>query len=160
MENKSNRENKDNYRECRNLALRYVSRYGCSKSQLKNYLERKGCSEFSQRIVDEFERLKLIDDELLAESLTGRYSKKYGRYKVYLKLLKKGIPKEVAQKSMFSITPEKELQVAKEVVSKKKRLQEIEDNFERKRKVWNFLRQRGFSSETIRKVVESKFNRR
>lgn len=92
-----------NLKDCKNIAYRYISKYLCSAKRLQDYLERKGCSEYSAMIVNDFINMGLLNDRDYAVQLVNEYAGKYSSRVIMTKLLCKGIPRGIAEEVILKL---------------------------------------------------------
>lgn len=121
-------------------------------------LERLGKRGFDQDHINDvmkfLERAKLINDEVLAADLLRQSTeRKYlGGWGVRMFLSKRGIPKELIDKTMIEHTREMEELSARNFIEKKLgSLSRHPDNVV-KRRLWGMLQRRGYSISVISKV--------
>lgn len=127
--------------------LRYLGPRARSVAELKENLLKKN---FSSDIVEEtVERMKeesLLDDEAFAEEFVRNRERLNPKSKRALKyeLFRKGIEEEVIENA---VEPVNEYEAAWKAVERKSALWEHLDKEECKKKVFNFLKTRGFNFE-------------
>lgn len=145
-------------RKAKETAFNYLSYRARSEKEIKEKLKKK---EFPETIIDEvisdLKRLNLVDDfEFAALWIKDRLEHKpKGERVLKLELAKKGIKKEIIQKALEEFYPSKdnEIEIASELVSKrKKRYKDLDKRVAQKR-LFSFLLRRGFSYEVAREVL-------
>ena len=140
-------------KKAKNQALKYLSYRDRSKWEITQYLEKKQHSHLViQQTLEYLESLDYVDDQRFALQW-GQFNinkKKLGRNRLYLELLNKGIDRETL-KNILSILYENnpEIQLAKECASKKwGNLKGVEVD-KKKRRLFQHLKRRGFSTDII-----------
>jgi regulatory protein len=146
-------------KESKDAALKFLSYRMRSEKEVRDKLRKK---EFAGEIIDEvikdLKRVNLLDDyEFASAWIRDRISDK-PRGKTLLKqeLWKKGIKKEIIEKVLreYFEDEEEELNLAKQLLEKrKKRYENLEKNVA-KRRIMSFLLRRGFSYETVKEVLK------
>ncbi len=141
--------------EVRGYALRLLNYRSRSRKEMLERLGKKGFDQDRINDVMEFlERSKLINDEVLAADLLRQATeRKYlGGRGVRMFLYKRGIPKDLIDKTMSEHTRETEELSARNFIEKKvSSLSRYPDNVV-KRRLWGMLQRRGYSISVISKV--------
>jgi SOS response regulatory protein OraA/RecX len=135
-------------------AFRLLGMRDYSCEELRRKLAGKGFpSEEAERVVGDFEKRGLLDDSKLAQRLAHLYSdeKLWGPQKVLAKLSRRGIPLQLAkvwveQESPVGTTQER-LRKALDLRVRRTDPQALSP--QEKRRVANYLRQKGFGWEDI-----------
>ncbi len=118
------------------------------REKLLTYEEDK---EKVEATLDEFEKKGFLSDERYAEALCRARSKRYGNFRLAIELREAGIASEIANRAIEALPSEVE------------RAQEIwerrfgtppENDKDRQRQI-RFLANRGFSFDSIRRVLEN-----
>lgn len=151
------------------MALFYCARRETSRPKLKLYLSRKFVSrkeseedqqkviEWIEQVLDECERLKIIDHERFADILSREYSRRgKGKRYVQQKLKEKGLTEEVPK---LEFDEEAELERACALVEKTLRrsnFQKIQDSFELRQKLMQRLISHGFELSIAKKAISLK----
>lgn len=151
------------------MALFYCARRETSRPKLKLYLTRKFIDrseseenqqrvlEWIEQVLDECERLKIIDHERFAGILSREYSRRgKGKRYVQQKLKEKGLSEEVKN---IEFAEEDELEKACALVEKTLRrsnFQKIEDRFELRQKLMQRLISHGFELSVAKKAISLK----
>ncbi|MBI4682427.1 MAG: regulatory protein RecX [Nitrospirae bacterium] len=139
-------------------ALKLLSYRSRSKKEMLERLGRKGFdSSQIDSVIKFLEDTGLINDRLLASDLV-KYSterRPLGKKGIAMLLAKRGIDRELADKTLSVHTAEMEDAAALEFVERKmKTLKNYPENVI-KRRLWGMLQRRGFSIEVIIRVVNS-----
>ena len=146
---------KDSIAEVRGYALRLLSYRSRSRKEM---LQRLGKKDFDQDhiadVMDFLERAKLINDEVLASDLFRQSTeRKYlGCRGVRMFLAKRGIPKELIDRTMSDHTNEMEELSARNFIEKKMDSLSRHPDKVIKRRLWGMLQRRGYSISVISKV--------
>lgn len=136
-------------------AVKILSVAPVSEAELRRKLFRAGYPEILvEQAVSECLRRGYINDELLAsdsaEYLTMRGT---GRRMVKMKLIRRGIDRELVESAVADTDPELELDAAKYALDCKLRLLSREKDWrKRKEKAFRFLVSRGYTSDVITKL--------
>ncbi len=141
--------------EVRGYALRLLNYRSRSRKEMRERLGDRGFNqEHINDVMDFLERAKLINDEVLASDLLRQSTeRKYlGGRGVRMFLSKRGIPKQLIDKTMLAHTMEMEELSARNFIEKKLHsLSRHPDNVV-KRKLWGMLQRRGYSISLISKL--------
>ncbi len=129
--------------------------------EMQDRLALRGYS--SEVIADVISFLKekaFVDDNAFAGELFRNASRRgFGRGGVRDVLLKKGIDKAIVEETLAQLTPSEEFDIAVRLMEKKAPALFRYSEDERKKRLWRFLMQRGFSKDTIRKVLKIELDR-
>lgn len=137
------------------VTIKLLSDHNCSEHELTRRLEKEfahlpDADECIESAIKRLYELHLINDKRLADSLASRYEKKGNRF-ITQALKQKGVSDEVITDALASLGDE----YARALVeARKKGARKRDDNPEKiKNRLYRFLSGRGFSFETITKVV-------
>ncbi len=142
----------------REYFFRILSRRAHSRKELSDKAYRKGYSgDFISDILDEFEAKEYIDDEKFAYKYASDKFEfnEWGPYKIRMQLFKKGISKAIAEQAIqttFGTEAIKESMFS--LIEKKKRYYQRQPEDKRRKKVFDFLMRKGYSSEHILKYMD------
>lgn len=148
----------DQKRKCLQKALHLISIRPRSAAELKDRFTREGYFEETiHESLDYLEKNGYLNDELFAERFAKSklQKKEIGETALRFELYKKGISKDLTEKiitKIYSETPE--MDIALKAAKKKLRTIRIADENAKKRKLYRFLAQRGFSADVIKEVIE------
>ncbi len=137
----------------REAAFRLLSYRSRSERELADGLAMRGFSEQKiQDLISEFREKNLLSDRRFAEEwVDGRLrTRPRGRRLLLMELLAKGVSEDIAREVVaerFAGVDEAEL--AFELVAASRSRFERENSVDRKRKICNFLRYRGFDADVI-----------
>jgi regulatory protein len=138
----------------RDYALKLLSYRGRSERELAERLLRKGITESeTSSLILYLKEIGLVDDMSLSEALkretlTSRRLSQNGAKRF---MLKRGIPSEIVD-LVFSSHEDTDFDNAVHIVKKKLKVLGNYPQPVARRRLYNFLLRRGYSSETIRKV--------
>ncbi|MEO0069691.1 MAG: RecX family transcriptional regulator [candidate division WOR-3 bacterium] len=146
----------EQYRQCRDYAFLLLSYRARSRKELTERLKKKGYSEkIIERVMNRLIELGLIDDERLARDFVESRIKvgHKGKWRVRAELLKLGIPKEMVEREIKAAPDE--VAAAEMVVEHYLPRYRNLDPKTRKRRLIGLLARRGFSPETIARVLKA-----
>ena len=136
------------------LLLKFRQR---SEKEVRQRLKRKSISDsIIENVVDYFKELTLLDDRQFARSwIRARLLKPFGVKRIRFELKQKGIPdniinEELTEASHSEGENEAVTALAKKCLSKYKNLEPIKA----KRRTYEYLLRRGFTSEQIQKTLQ------
>jgi regulatory protein len=146
-------------KKAKNQALRYLSYRDRSTLEIRQYLEKK---EYPQSVIqqalDALIEFNYLNDQRFALEW-GRYKinkQKLGKSRLYTELLNKGIEKEVLESTLATLyenNPETELAI-KCARKKMNSLKGVEEE-KKERRLIQYLKRRGFSSDIIYQSIKS-----
>lgn len=143
----------DTPRELKARALRLLMRRDHGREELVRQLTKHAQSPAElEALLDELIRRKLLSEDRVAESRANTLSRKFGVSRIRNDLRAKGISDETIER-VAAEAQATELERAKEIWQKKFR--EPGTTQAERAKQMRFLAARGFSSDTIRKVLAS-----
>ena len=138
-----------------NYALSVLSRTFKSEKQLRDKLNEKGYDgQFVDNTIIKLKEKKYLDDERYSEILINNKINisKYGKRRVREALYHKGINREIIDEKLSCISEDDELERALSLGSKKLRTIKKDDE-RRSIKLSNYLVNKGFEFETVKKAV-------
>ena len=147
----------DQKRKSLQKALHLISIRPRSAAELKERFKREGYfDETIDESLDYLQKNGYLNDTLFAEKFArSKLQKKdIGESSLRFELHKKGISKSIIEsiiKKIYGETPE--LDIALKAGKKKLRTIRTADDIAKKRKLYQFLAQRGFSADVIRQVI-------
>lgn len=140
------------------LALRYLSRFNVPREKLTNYLEKKGFNKaLALKVASKLEQQGYLNDLDYARAFVQRKKGKFGSFRIYNELLKKGIDREVVEKAIQEVSKEEEKEALKQVALAYLKKNKGIDSKKLKRRLIGFLTRRGFSQEVILMVLKEVF---
>ena len=136
-------------------ALYYTNYTQRTKQQVKNKLNNLTNNEFwIEKIIEDFYRMGLLDDERFTEILIrDKLRKGESKRKIEDRLFQKGIKEDLRNKYLSNIDSEIEYENACKSFEKKFSNKDMKD-FKIKQKAYNHLLYRGFTYETIQRVID------
>lgn len=141
-------------------ALRFLGYRPRTEKEIRDNLKKKKIPlSLLEEIILRLSEEKLIDDLVFAKWFIEQRMKYKPRSRgiLLLELGQKGVTKETAQKALEQFFMENEdlneVKVAQELMLKRKKRYQTLDPLEQKKKLVSFLQRRGFSWETIKKVL-------
>lgn len=154
MNNKKNPD--EQFPSAKDCALRYLSYRARTVMEVKGKLTEKGFNtEVIYAVIAFLKEYKFVDDNAFARMwIRNRTTlKPAGRRRIINELFQKGIDKDTIDCNISELLPEKEEQLAADLVEKKLRRTAFSY-----KKLEGFLARRGFNPEIIRKVL-TRFNK-
>ncbi len=137
-------------------AIRLLTAAKKSEREIIKRLSAKGyLPEAIQEITAQLKAQKILSDEKLTEETiqTTLLEKRYGPRRVYYHLMKRGISSEEAQKAVEAYPKSLERETAKELAQTRwAKLEKVEPK-KRKKRLYDFLINRGFNHELSREIV-------
>jgi regulatory protein len=147
----------NNYHKAYNSALRILTGRDHSKSELTRKLKQRGFKpQDIEKAVSECERLDYINDERTAGVYINQMIRKgHGLNRIRHEMNKKGLRGQRIQNVLAEIESDiDEAQGAERILKKNIKRFEREDDLKKRRdKIYRFLYARGFSQDTIRKLL-------
>jgi len=140
-----------------NYALKLLSYNRKTEKGMYDALKKKGFDEdFIDNTLDFLKENKYIDDLEYAKSFIRdkQNINKYGSNRIKYELIKKGISKEIIELTL-NTDSEEEYRVAYELSIKKLKSYRKEDKHAVYRKLGGFLQRKGYSYETITKILDN-----
>lgn len=132
------------------LDLRAHSRKELKQKLLQRFSESQ---EMIEGVLDELQRLELINDSRYAEMLVSHLIQKpIGRMKIMAEAHHKGLSRESVEHELLNLEWDELESCKKALASKDARINEA-DPRRRKMKLVNFLKGRGFTDQIIRKSL-------
>ena len=140
------------------LAYRYLSHRDRSVRETADHLKKKGFEEaVVQKTLRDLKEASYLDDRRFAEhwARTRAENRYYGRFRLRQELIGKGLSKELIDETLDTLFETvKEIDLARAVVEKKlPSMQDLDAN-KKKSRLIGLLQRKGFSSDTIYKVLD------
>lgn len=148
------------FREAMDRALDYLSYRSRSRAELERHLRGKGWEgPVVERVVARCRELDYLDDRAFAESwVRDRIRlKPRGRFRLLRELKKKGVPEADAEAGIDRAFREEgvtERELLERAARKRWNGRRTDDPRTLRRRLWGYLRRRGFRSHEIREVVD------
>jgi len=147
------------YEKARNLALKYLARRMRSKKEVFVYLKRKDIPDIIiDRVIQYCRKRNYVDDLLFTKAFVKDQinQNKAGVFKIRSQLGKKGVTTEIIDSVIDEIvSPDEQLDLAKQLGVKKLKQLKVEKKANKKRKIYRYLIQRGFTYEVVMEVLGS-----
>ncbi|MGD8426850.1 MAG: RecX family transcriptional regulator [Balneolaceae bacterium] len=128
------------------------------KELLTKALRKEYSKEVIENILDELEKKGYLNDTGFAEKFASDKSRlnKWGPKKIKAHLYRKGISKRIAEQSVKKAFEEKNLEETflNLVLKHKRRFLREEDEFKRRKKVFDHLARKGYRSSDIHKYLD------
>jgi len=145
------------YESLMRAAYRFVSYRPRSEREMKDFLEKKltrwkvAGNVSVTKAMERMRELGYIDDRKFVSWWVAQRNefRPRGRRAITVELLRKGVKREFIEEVPFD-----ELEGAQKAIAKKLVLWAQKPKIEQKKKVYTFLAQRGFSSETIGSIID------
>jgi regulatory protein len=136
--------------ELKARALRYLARREHSRAELaRKLLPFAESQQLLEGLLSELEGRKLLSNHRFAEMRTHILSRKYGAAKIRQDLKSKGVPDELVD----SVSAEGELERGREILRRKYKTPAT--TREERAKRMRFLQGRGFSNDTIYRLIRT-----
>ena len=137
-------------------AVRLLAASKKSEREIEKRLAEKGyLSEVIQEITAQLKAQKILSDQKLTQEMvqTTLLEKRYGPRRIYYHLMKRGISSGEAQKAVEAYPKSLERETAKELAQTRwAKLEKVEPK-KRKKRLYDFLINRGFNHELSREIV-------
>lgn len=148
---------KGDYQKTLNSALRILTGRDHSKYELTQKLKQRGFTPADiEKAVSECERFDYINDVRTSRVYIRQLTRKgYGRKRIRNEMNKKGLSSERIQNILSeTVSDADEREGATRILNKNiKRFERESDLKKRRDKIYRFLYARGFSQDTIRKLI-------
>jgi regulatory protein len=141
----------------RSIALRLLTAAPRSRAQLEDALARRGVpAEVSERVLDRFTEVHLIDDVVYAEMLVRtRHSERgLARRALAQELRTRGIAADVAAEALAGLGPEDEEAAARDLVRRRAPSTAGLDPLRRRRRLAGMLARKGYGPGLALRVVD------
>jgi len=138
-------------------ALKAIQTRMMSRADLRRKLEQKYPDEerYILKILDEMERVQLLNDRRYAEQLVSHLLQRpIGRLKIMVEFKKRGLDDDLIEPLLMAAGYNEEDRCCQALDEKAKTVRET-DPRKRKQKLMNFLRNRGFKDAVIYKGLRS-----
>ncbi len=154
------------YEKVRNKALNFLSYSLRTQKEIsdrldtylyKTSLNEKTKEEYKAKILEDLDRMSLIDDQRYAQTYIENKAKSKippGRRKINNFLYKKGIERGLIEESLGFYSVEDEAKGAYQLVVKRNRSVGEKDYYRKKSKITNYLVGRGYSFEAIEEAFK------
>lgn len=144
--------------ELKSKALGMLARRALTKKELKDRLKKfESNTDFVKQTVDYLDSKGFIDEPGIIEDkiILGKESKLYGRLRIKLELIKRGLQPEIIDESLEHLFPmDEEIDVAFKFATRKLNSMGDIKGVKRYRRVANALQRRGFSGDIISRTMK------
>lgn len=152
------------YEKLINAAIRYVSFRPRSQKELTDFLNKKltrwkvSGAGLLTKVINRMEELGYADDEKFAAWWVDQRTafKPKGNRLITMELKAKGLSESVIDVVLASRGSQSQLEAAKQAIVRKEALWAKLPPMERKKKLYDYLGRRGFSGDTIRKLIDER----
>lgn len=146
---------KDQFTKALEKSFRLLGIRPRSQKELEKKLKEKDFApEIIKKVIIKIKELGYLDDKKFAKAwLESRKFFHKGKYVVQRELKEKGVAEEIVKKTISAYTSKDELTSAKEIAQRKINSYKNLDKYSKKQKLAQFLARRGFSWETIIKIL-------
>lgn len=143
----------ENISKCLDKAYRFLSFRPRSEAEIQIKLSEKFPEKTVRQAIDYLKKLNYLNDAEFCNFWIENRASGRGRRALYFELQKKGIKKEIIENSLKKIDKEAELESALLLVKSKRKYEGLSPD-EAYKKIGGFLSRRGYSYETIKKVIK------
>lgn len=151
--------NDDTKKKALNASFRFLSYRDRSEKEVRDKLEtKKYDADIVEKTITKLKYLKLLNDSVFAKRWVDERKSGRGKTVLMRELYKLGIAKNIAEEATGELKGE-ELEIAKELVEKKKNFKGLKDRKDIYAKIGGFLMRRGFSYETVKEIVDDKIKK-
>ena len=145
------------YPQALNVAVSMLARRPCSQDEIrKKLISRQYMLQTIEMVLYKLLREHLLNDEDFSKQwVRYRAGQRYGKYRIYQELKKKGISEENARAALEQLDENESISHAKDLAMKVLLHQKSSDDFRKqKQKVIQALVRRGFHWETAKKACD------
>ncbi len=137
-------------------ACKLLGRQSYTRAALARKLAGRGEAENVKIVLDRLAESGYIDDRAFAQNYIQSRSARHpsGRRLLEMKLKSKGVPDTIIKETLNELEPETEEAAAQKLAAKKAALLKNLEPMARKKRVFQFLLNRGFSPEIARKFSD------
>ncbi|WP_263786100.1 RecX family transcriptional regulator [Salinibacter grassmerensis] len=149
----------EQYVEAKQAALDYLAHKPRTETEVRRKLKRNDMPAFViDDVIARLYELEYLDDEAYAHDYAhNRFSsKRYGPVRIRRELEERGIDRHLADVAVDTLFEDKDPTAAawEHAESRWPRLADEDDPRRRRQKMYRYLRRRGFTSETIRPILD------
>lgn len=140
----------------RNVLLHQLARSAKSTSQLRKILEqREISSEIAEEVIERFTEVGLIDDAAYAEVIVNsrRNIKGLAKSAIKRELAEKGVAQPLVEEALSGITPEDDLESAKQLAVRRFRQMLHLEKTVRERRLAGYLQRKGYASAAVFEAI-------
>lgn len=142
---------KEELKKAENYLVKILSYRPRTVLEVERKLKKRGFSEeVIEEVIKKAKTLGYLDDLKFAQEwIRYKKNKKIGNLKIKEELLTLGIPREIIEDNL-----KEEEDFSNCLFLLKKRIKNLKNNFKEKRRLFAFLKRRGFSDEVIKKAFK------
>jgi len=149
----------EEYVDAKQKALDYLAYKPRTEQEVRRKLQKKDVSPVViDDVVARLYELEYLDDEAYAHDYAhNRFSsKKYGPVRIRRELKERGVDRHLAEAAVDELFAEADATAAAWTHAEKRwpRLEDEDDPRRRRQKMYRYLRRRGFTSDTIRPILD------
>lgn len=150
----------DNYIKCKNAALKVIEGSAKTEKEIQDKLLSKMYSiDTIERVIEFLKSYGFAGDKKYIEMYIRDKLKRYGRNKIKFILSAKGINQSLLSEMLKDIDPEDEINAAKSFALKKvKTINWKDDKRKAYKKLFDFLRAKGYTVDVIKTVLSDIFD--
>ncbi|MBF0384676.1 MAG: regulatory protein RecX [Candidatus Omnitrophica bacterium] len=151
-------ESKADFAKAKNAALRSLKYRLRSEKELSDKLAQKGFSvEIIKLTLKRLKEIGLLDDRKFADAvISSRLKRPFGKNRIRLELVKKGVDKEIIDEEMEILSDGyDELSVVIELARKRALKYKDTEKDKIKQRIYGYLTRRGFSTYTALKAINT-----
>ena len=141
-----------------NLAIKYLAKYVKSEEEIRRYLySKKILKNNCERIILKLENNKLLNEEKTIDTIIfGLIISHNGINMIRHKLKLKGFDNNLIEEKLLNIDEESYKNALKETYNKALKQYDKYNDFEKKKKIWNYLYSKGYTQDDIEFVLHYK----
>jgi regulatory protein len=145
--------------EVKSYCLKMLGRRSHARSELVSKALKKGfVREVVEDVLDELGRKKYLDDRQFAREYASDKARlsRWGPRKIYSALRRKGVDTQTIEQAIDEQfeAMDVEATLVQLVTKRKDKFAREKDPYKRKKKIFNYLRQKGFESASILNVID------
>lgn len=146
------------YDKAKNTAVRFLGYRARSRKELKDRLLRDYDEQICEKVLSMLEKYGYINDEDFAASYVKDCLniKGWGEKRIFIELMKKGVSRDIAEKILSNAAEPQIEQIEKLLTKRLKGRKNID--YREKKKHFDFLIRRGYTTENIKAVFERVFS--
>jgi regulatory protein len=144
----------DENKRALSCAFKHISVSEKSEKQVRDHLTKKGFSQGAiSKALSRLKELSYVDDLSLAQSFV-EHSRSSGIHALRYKLIQKGIPKDIIDSVLLTLTDDGQLEKAISIIKIQLPRYSKYDEFEKKKRLNAFLLRKGFSWEIAEQAID------
>lgn len=151
----------DNYKKCKNSALKILERTYKTEKEIRDKLILKGYDEVSiNKSIEFLKEYNFLSDHNFSKMYVKDKVRAYGKNKIKYDLIRKGIDDNLIEEAISNIDYQDEIDVAYNLAIKKYNTlsKREEDKFKLSQKLYRFLLSKGYNYDIVSNVVKRVIN--